>query len=77
VRIKTARGRGAAIEHVTFEILAMGRIKYEAVLVHMLRYNPTVSGFPVTEYSANSRLGFSQNRVRAGRWRRHSLVGLH
>ena len=49
VRVKTARGRGAAIENLWFENLTMGKVKNEAVLLHMLRYTPRFPAFPVTE----------------------------
>ncbi|MCU0788508.1 MAG: glycoside hydrolase family 28 protein [Verrucomicrobia bacterium] len=49
VRIKTARGRGAAIENLWFENLTMGEIMKEAILLHMLRYTPRLPVFPVTE----------------------------
>jgi polygalacturonase len=49
VRVKTARGRGAAIENLWFENLSMGKIKNEAILLHMLRYTPRFPAFPVTE----------------------------
>jgi polygalacturonase len=49
VLIKTARGRGAVIENLWFENLTMGRIKAEAIRLHMLRYTPRFPVFPVTE----------------------------
>ena len=49
VRVKTARGRGAAIENLWFEHLTMDKIKNEAILLHMLRYTPRFPAFPVTE----------------------------
>lgn len=49
VRVKTARGRGAVIENLWFENLTMGKIKTEAILLHMLRYTPRFPIFPVTD----------------------------
>jgi len=49
VRIKTARGRGAAIENLWFRELTMRKIRREAVLIHMLRYTPRLPEFPVDE----------------------------
>lgn len=55
VRIKTARGRGDAIENLWFENIKMGKMINEAILIIMPRYTPRYPAFPLTRMTPRIR----------------------
>ena len=55
VRIKTARGRGDAIENMWFENIQMGKMINEAILIIMTRYTPRYPAFPLTRMTPRIR----------------------
>jgi len=55
LRIKTARGRGDAIENVWFENVKMGKMENEAVLIIMPRYTDRFPAYPLTRMTPRIR----------------------
>ena len=55
LRIKTARGRGEAIENVWFEDIKMGSMVNEAIKIHMPRYTERYPAHPLTRMTPRIR----------------------
>lgn len=55
LRIKTARGRGDAIENVWFEDIKMGSMIKEAIKIHMPRYTDRYPAHPLTRMTPRIR----------------------
>ncbi len=55
LRIKTARGRGEAIENVWFENIKMGEMVKEAIKIHMPRYTERYPAHPLTRMTPRIR----------------------
>jgi len=55
LRIKTARGRGEAIENVWFENIMMGEMVKEAIKIHMPRYTDRYPAHPLTRMTPRIR----------------------
>ncbi len=49
IRLKTARGRGAAIKNIYIKNINMKEIVHEGIIVNMLRYTPRLPAHKVTE----------------------------
>ncbi|NQU51910.1 MAG: glycoside hydrolase family 28 protein [Bacteroidetes bacterium] len=55
LRIKTARGRGEAIENIWFEDVKMGSMVKEAIKIHMPRYTDRYPAHPLTRMTPRIR----------------------
>ena len=55
LRIKTARGRGDAIENIWFEDITMGKMLNEAIKIHMPRYTKRYPAHPITRMTPRIR----------------------
>jgi len=55
LRIKTARGRGDAIENIWFEDITMGHMLNEAIKIHMPRYTKRYPAHPITRMTPRIR----------------------
>lgn len=55
LRIKTARGRGEAIENIWFENIKMGQMVKEAIKIHMPRYTDRYPAHPLSRMTPRIR----------------------
>ena len=55
LRIKTARGRGSAIENIWFENIKMGNMQNEAIKIHMPRYTDRYPAHDLTRMTPRIR----------------------